>query len=116
MEMILAFISVVGALLLAFWPHTPFSLNLKPPSFCQAKGDCLLAIRVDQCCDCPKGYLKEVVVSDPGLVAYESKRDYRHLKPRDCRQTFCPPCSFYTQAFCCRGECQGITLLGTISK
>ena len=115
-EMILAVVSIAGALLLIFLPKSSLIPFIQKPSFCQEKADCVLAVRIDECCDCPSAYLKEVIEKDSGLVIYESRKDYRRLRPRSCRQVYCPACSFYTNAFCCDGSCQGITLLGAISK
>jgi len=116
LEIILAIISVLGSLLLVFWPNQ--SLNLVPrQSFCQERQDCVLGIRIDQCCDCPGAYLKEEIEADQGLTIYEPRKDFRLLKPRSCRQIYCPACPFYDKAYCCSGgSCQGMALPRIVSK
>lgn len=115
-EIALALISVVGSLLLVFWPkQNPNSLLRE--SFCQERRDCVLGIRIDECCDCPDAYLKGEVENDLGLVIYEPRKDYRRLKPRSCRQVYCSACSFYDKAYCCsEGACQGMSLPRIVSK
>lgn len=113
-EMFLAALSVIGSIFLVFLPK-PKSVAQELFS-CQENTDCTLAVRIDQCCDCPEGYLKKAVEEDPGLVIYETKRDYRPLRPRSCRQAFCSPCSFYTKAICSAGTCQGMTSPEGISE
>ncbi len=115
-ELSLALVSVVGTLFLVFLPKPNLLPAIPKSIFCQEKKDCILAVRIDRCCDCPDGYLKAVVEADPGLEVYDSRQDYRRLRPKGCRQILCPACAFYTHAFCCDGECQGINLQGTISK
>lgn len=113
-EMFLAMITVLGSLFLVFSPRPKSAAQ--ELFCCQEDADCTLAVRIDQCCDCPEAYSKKAVEKDPGLVVYEPRQDYRSLRPRRCWRTFCSPCSFYTQAICSAGTCQGITSLEGISE
>ena len=115
-EMILAFVSVVGSLFLVVWPKQNPSSFLRE-SLCQEKRDCVLGIRIDECCNCPNAYLKEEIEKEPGLVVWEPKKDYRFLKPRSCREVYCPACSFYEKAYCCSGGvCRGMSLPRIVSQ
>ena len=59
---------------------------------CNDDRDCVVAIQLNRCCDCPSVYPKKQVDDDPNLVVYESGKDYSSIMTVDCEGFMCKPC------------------------
>ncbi len=74
---------------------------------CNNDSDCVVAIRLDRCCDCPSVYPKKEVEDDPNLVVYESGKDYSAIRTVDCGRIMCTPCPpLPLGAVCSNNTCQ----------
>lgn len=58
---------------------------------CKKDADCILGVRLDQCCAAPKAVHKDKLEKDPNIVLYEEGKDYSELLPEKCKNVHCAP-------------------------
>lgn len=73
---------------------------------CKLNSDCVLGVRLDMCCDCPKVYTKEQIEADKNSVIYQLGKDYSELISVDCKNVICEPCELISGVECIRNQCQ----------
>jgi hypothetical protein len=72
---------------------------------CKTDSDCVIAIDISDCCDCPSVYFRKQVDSEPTLMEYESGKDYSSFITADCSKVMCSPCKPAYKAICHNGNC-----------
>ncbi len=104
------FYLITGIILVCLMGAIGVALAYQGDRYCEHDSDCVLAIRIDQCCDCPALYTREQVDSDPDLMIYEEGKDYSSLIKVDCTSILCYPCSMPRPVACVDNKC---TYVGT---
>lgn len=102
--LIAAALLVIASLLLASCTPT------EPPGevLCASDTDCILAIDITKCCECPFPALKSKIASDDSLREYIPGKDYASLLPEICRSPnigVCAPCPPLQTVACRSGVC-----------
>lgn len=103
---------IIGSILVLITIKAPgFVRQVAPtiktsPTGCQTDADCVLALDIGKCCDCPNPYLEKQVAKDSDLVVYEPGKDYSPLLPNKCDDVLCSPCPPVIGAVCVDRDCR----------
>lgn len=74
---------------------------------CEKDEDCVLGIRLDECCSCAEAFSKGEVEANATIAAFEADRDYSEEKVADCSSVDCSLCPTPpTEAVCISDRCQ----------
>lgn len=73
---------------------------------CNQNIDCVLVIRLDECCSCPYVVTRKQLEKDKNLTVYIYGKNYNPEKKVDCQNTICAPCQFINEVMCLRSQCQ----------
>lgn len=73
---------------------------------CLADSDCVLALRLDECCGCPQAVSRTVLKADKNLIEFKPGEDYSLKRKTDCQDLVCKPCEFLGKAICESGKCR----------
>ncbi|MDD3648022.1 MAG: hypothetical protein PHS44_06020 [Candidatus Dojkabacteria bacterium] len=81
---------------------------------CFSDSDCMIVIRIDECCACPEAVAKSELTSDSKLLAYFPGKNYSSLLPEECYLVDCAPCpEMGKSAGCDLGSCQLVSVSET---
>lgn len=76
-------------------------------SLCRQDTDCILAIRLDQCCRCPEVVAQQALADNKSLTQFKYGQDYSPEKTIDCRGVVCSPCEpLHGSPICLEGQCR----------
>lgn len=89
-------------------PPPSISPSPAPVSFqCTLDSDCVLALRLDQCCSCPEVTSRQALLGNQNLIEFKFGEDYSSRKTIDCSNIVCEPCvPPHGSPFCLKGQCQ----------
>ncbi|NIT03468.1 hypothetical protein GTO10_00805 [Candidatus Saccharibacteria bacterium] len=74
---------------------------------CEKNADCVLGIRLDQCCSCAQTFSKSEVEANVTITAFEEGKDYSAQKMLDCSAVVCEPCpTTPSGVVCISNRCQ----------
>jgi len=74
---------------------------------CEKDGDCILGIRLDECCSCAEAFSKSEVEANVTIAAFEADKEYSKEKVADCSSIVCDPCPPPPSgAVCVSNRCQ----------
>lgn len=75
--------------------------------YCEADGDCVLGISVNDCCHCPIPLNKKAVELDEDIIIYINGEDYSsyNIDNEMCARIECTSCDYPLQIKCQDNRC-----------
>lgn len=74
---------------------------------CEKDEDCVLGIRLDECCSCVEAFNKSEVEANVTIAAFEADKDYSGEKIANCSSVVCDPCpSPPSEVVCVSNRCR----------
>lgn len=90
-------------------PSHPSSSSSSTPSSrqCAQDSDCLLTLRLDQCCSCSEVSSRQTFLNEKNLIEFKLGEDYSSRQTIACTGVACEPClPSHGSLFCEEGQCR----------
>ena len=91
--------------------NCPKDCGTKGGDECKDSSDCVVAINLNSCCNCPQPVPK-TLIDGKASVVYEKGKDYSSMLSTDCKNVACAPCRSVYGAICYSGKCAEAPLCG----